>query len=220
MAAEHVAVVDDLREQTAQQIADLAREHGAAMELACAQERAEATLRGEATLEQRIAELKTHLLAEAEAAEAERRTAREAELRDWTAQREAEQKTLAARIADLEKLVARGREALDAERRDRLREEFETTLHSDALEARLETGKERVEALEKELAAVRDEVPALEDEIAALRAELTSVRSSMDSESTLLRVANVQLEGNRRLLDRAKQALAELVAEGEKAAGS
>jgi chromosome segregation ATPase len=218
LAAEHASALDALRAATSQEIAELVREHGAALEVARANERASATASTEALMEQRISEATTRIRGEAEMADADRQATRDAEMREWTAQRDLEHQTLVTRIADLEKRVADGREALDEERRDRLREEFETTRSSEELEARVKSSNEQNTALERALADVRDEVPALEGEISALRAELTALRASMESESTLLRVANAQLERNKRLLDRAKEALVELVEDGDKIA--
>lgn len=123
-------------------------------------------------------------------------------------------------VGDLEALVAGTREALDFERRDRLREEGAWMNQVDELEARIAERDTELTEARRESAELREEIPALEAEIAALRSEVASARTKLDNEAALVRAANDQLERNKKLLDRARAALAELVDATERTGGS
>jgi hypothetical protein len=226
------------RDDLAREIARITRERDAALEHARAEadraateaaqayadalERAQAdaaattaaaVAAAEGALERRIAELSVELDGARQAVDALRTESALAHEKGRA------QTKLEARIAELERLVARGRETLDLERRDRLREEGETMMQIDELEERVTSANAQIGALTSELAHLREEVPALEGEIGALRAELSIVRTKLESESALARVANEQVERNRKLLDRAKETLAALVGDDEEQAG-
>ncbi len=97
---------------------------------------------------------------------------------------------LTTQIAELSRALASNRESLDAERRDRLKEEAGTA--------------NELEALEIELNSARNE-------LASKSTEIESLRRTLEHESIVTRAAVEELERERTLIAQAKTVLSELV---------
>ncbi len=105
--------------------------------------------------------------------------------------------------------MAAARDALEKERRARLEERTSAGARIDALEQLAQSRNAEAALHRRQADEAHSEVPALEAEIAVLRTELTEARRLLDERAALARSADDQLDRQRALLERARDALAE-----------
>ena len=172
----------------------------------------EAALRAqrETDIHQATAELKMELEGARAAAVAELRREQDAELDRLRAEQTRERSEGAARVEAIERAMASAREALDGERRARIEERTAAAARIDALESLVLTRGVEIEQM-RDAVEGNPEVAALEGEIVMLRTELTQARRALEEHVGLARAADEQIERHRVLLERARDALGELL---------
>jgi len=202
-------------------LAKTVQERDSAASKARAQARAEleAALRQqrEADIHQATADLKMELEGARAAAVAELRREQTAELDRLRTEQTRERSETAARVEAVERALASAREALEGERRARIEERTAAAARIDALESFVATRGIEIEQM-REVVEGNPEVAALEGEIVMLRTELTQARRALEEHAGLARAADEQIERHRLLLERARDALGELLgprSEGE-----
>jgi chromosome segregation ATPase len=123
-----------------------------------------------------------------------------------------ERHALMAREEGLARMVSD--QAHELEMLRKLRGELKAaSVRADGFEALVASHLESIDEVSRELEQARAEVPELKGELAVLRAEVSSLRRKLDDEAVRTRAATEQLDRNRALLERARTALAEVVAE-------
>jgi DNA-binding response OmpR family regulator len=164
----------------------------------------------ETDVHQATAELKIELEGARAAAVAELRREQDAELDRLRADQTRERSETAARVEAIERAMASAREALEGERRARIEERTAAAARIDALEALVATRGVEIEQM-RDAVEGNPEVAALEGEIVMLRTELTQARRALEEHAGLARAADEQIERHRVLLERARDALGELL---------
>jgi DNA-binding response OmpR family regulator len=164
----------------------------------------------ETDLHQATAELKMELEGERAAAVAELRREQTAEIDRLRTEQTRERSEGAARVDAIEGALASAREALEGERRARIEERTAAAARIDALEALVSTRGVEIEQM-RDAVEGNPEVAALEGEIVMLRTELTQARRALEEHEGLARAADEQIARHRELLQRARDALGELL---------
>jgi DNA-binding response OmpR family regulator len=164
----------------------------------------------ETDLHQATAELKMELEGERAAEVAELRREQTAEIDRLRTEQTRERSEGAARVEAIERALASAREALDGERRARIEERTAAAARIDALESLVSTRGVEIEQM-RDAVEGNPEVAALEGEIVMLRTELTQARRALEEHEGLARAADEQIERHRVLLERARDALGELL---------
>jgi chromosome segregation ATPase len=205
--------------QAVRALEDARRAHAEELSARVAAARAESSSQADQAREQALAELASRLSGEHQIALASNRAELDTTLATIREDYAQARTALEARADELSEALTRARQNLDAERRDRLVEEGETSARIDALEAQTAARDEEIERLRRANEESQAEVPELEAEIVVLRSELMSVRRQLDQHVMDAEASRRQLERDGRLLGKAKAALAELVSriEGEAA---
>jgi hypothetical protein len=155
-------------------------------------------------------ELKMELEGERAAAVAELRREQTAEIDRLHTEQTRERSEGAARVEAIERALASAREALEGERRARIEERTAAAARIDALESLVSTRGVEIEQM-RDAVEGNPEVAALEGEIVMLRTELTQARRALEEHEGLARAADEQIERHRVLLERARDALGELL---------
>jgi DNA-binding response OmpR family regulator len=164
----------------------------------------------ETDIHQATAELKIELEGARAAAVAELRREQEVELDHMRTEQTRERSEGAARVEAIERAMASAREALEGERRARIEERTAAAARIDALESLVATRGFEIEQM-RDAVEGNPEVAALEGEIVMLRTELTHSRRALEEHAGLARAADEQIERHRVLLERARDALGELL---------
>jgi len=187
------------------------RDEAAAAARTHARAEAEAAMRTqrEADHDEANAELRIELEGARAAAIAEMRRAQATELERLEGERAKERAEAVGRAEAIERAMAAAREALEKERRARIEERTSAAARIDALEQLAQSRNVEVALHRRQADEAHSEVPALEAEIAVLRTELTEARRLLDERATLAKSADEQLDRQRALLERARDALAE-----------
>ncbi len=187
------------------------RDEAAAAARTHARAEADAAMRSqrEADHDEANAELRIELEGARAAAIAEMRRSQATELERLEGERAKERAEAVGRVEAIERAMTAAREALEKERRARIEERTSAAARIDALEQLAQSRNVEVALHRRQADEAHSEVPALEAEIAVLRTELTEARRLLDERATLAKSADEQLDRQRALLERARDALAE-----------